>query len=199
MRNAFVLEAEGPARLSPRGNLESELITQQRYFYLITKSSLSKVNWQLIENVIALSLKEFVFTHRDCNIEIPRWSSFISGFALSPQTYLRAAIHPRGYLDPDAAGSVFLASSPTLRAGLSNNLSLTMTSTAGGPVDEAPEEAPLNTPHLPTPITIGAQEWLAARLTASATAARADFHSVNIYLFITSCSYLFKRDGEITM
>ena len=48
-------------RLAASRDIELGLTIKGRYFYFSTESSLSKINWQLVENIITISDKELVF------------------------------------------------------------------------------------------------------------------------------------------
>jgi hypothetical protein len=104
-----------------------------------------------------------------------------------------------GNLDHDPASFVFLAGSTALRTGVGDNFPITVASTTGGSIDEASEDALLDTPHLSASVAVGACGWSATRLAAATAAPRASLGTVNIYLFITAPGCFFKGDIEITM
>jgi len=54
MRNALILKPKDCACLATSVKLELTITVKGRYLYLSTQSSLSKVDWQLKENVVTI-------------------------------------------------------------------------------------------------------------------------------------------------
>jgi hypothetical protein len=60
MRDTLTLKPENFTSLAASRELELDSIIKGRYLYLSTESSLSKVDWQLIKNVVTVSDEELV-------------------------------------------------------------------------------------------------------------------------------------------
>ena len=61
MGNALIFELEDFVCLAASRNLKLDFAVEGRYRHLSAKGSLSKVDWQLIEDVVTISGEELVW------------------------------------------------------------------------------------------------------------------------------------------
>jgi hypothetical protein len=72
MGNALIFKSKDVTRLAARWNLELGLTVKGGHFYFSAKGSLRKVDWQLIDDVVAISSEKFMRFNRQGDVEVTR-------------------------------------------------------------------------------------------------------------------------------
>jgi len=161
MGNPLTFKPKDCARLAASRNFEFGCAIQGGYLYLSTESSPSKINWQLIENIITISGEKLMLFNRQGNVEVAGRATLYSGLTFTAKVYLRTVINSWWDLDRDTALMFFLACALTLRARLSDNPAIATAPIADGSANKATKYTLLDSTYLSSAATFGA----AARLT----------------------------------
>jgi len=94
MGDALIFKPEDLARLAAGGDFKLGFTVKGGHLNLSTESSLSKVDWQLIDDVIAISLKKLMLFNCQSNVQVTRGAASGSGLTFTPESYLRVLINP---------------------------------------------------------------------------------------------------------
>jgi len=70
MGNALIFQPEDRTRLAAGGELELGFTVKGGHLNLSTESSLSKVDWQLIDDVITISLEKLMLFNCQSNVQV---------------------------------------------------------------------------------------------------------------------------------
>jgi len=191
------LEAEHFSRLDSRGYFKGEIPVKRGHTYLAAQSCLSEVQGQLVEDVIALPLKELMFLHREANVEVAGWPSVESVVALAAESDGAPRSHTSGDPDPKPPDDPLPSRPLASGTGMGDKLPLPATALTGDHVGERAKEAKDGAANLSSPLAGRASLRLASRPTSPSSTERTDLIPLNFEFLLTPEDRLFEGEGEV--
>ena len=94
MGDTFILKSEDLTRLAAGWYLEFDSTIEGGHLYLSAQSTLSKVDWQLVEDVIVIPGKELMLFNGQSYIEITRGAASGPRLPFTPESYLGFIVNP---------------------------------------------------------------------------------------------------------
>src|ERR687885_82083 len=197
VRDAFLAQTEGLARLRARGNSEHLAPVDGRHLHLVAEGSLREGDRQLVEDVAPFALEEAVGLDLEHNVEVAGGTTLGAGLTFAGEANLLPAVDARRDLHGQLARLVHAALSMAGVAGRADDVTLAVAAPTGRHVHELTQEELPDAPHLATPFALRAEGRLRVGRRAAPLAHAARFEARDLKGLLGAKGGFLERDGQV--